>query len=452
MSQTITIRKGLDIRMKGEAERIISDTQRSSSFAIQPPNFIGTTPKLLVKEGEKVKAGTVLFFDKYRESIKYVSPVSGTIKEIVRGAKRRIMAVIITPDSEIEYEQQQIGDVQNMNRQEVKQMMLDSGLWPFLKMRPIDIVANPEVSPKSIFISSFDSHPLAPDYDFILHGKDAEFNAGIEVLKKLTDGYIHLQVRTSSDEVFMNAKSVKLNIVKGPHPAGNVGVQMHHIDPINKGECIWYINPQDLLIVGRYALTGKYDATKTIAVTGENVKNRKYFKTIIGSQISSLINKNDISDNSRIISGNSLTGEKVEENGYLNYYDSQISVLPEGDQYRFFLKDGWLSAGFSKFSASRAYPTWLMPKSKEYAIDTNLNGEERAFVVSGQYEKVFPFDIYPVHLIKSILINDIESMENLGIYEVAPEDFALCEFVCTSKINVQEIIRDGLDIIYDECM
>jgi len=451
MSQTITIRKGLDVNMKGKAEKVLVEATKSKLFSIQPPNFTGLTPKLVVKVGDKVKAGSPVFFDKYRDSIYYVSPVSGVVKDIVRGAKRRILDVIIEADTEISYLETTVNDVKNLDREAVKSMMLSSGLWPFLRMRPIDIVANPTDTPKAIFISSFDSNPLAPDNDFILDGKDAEFNAGIELLNKLTDGNVHLQTRKSSSAVFKNAKDVQITNVKGAHPAGNVGVQIHHINPINKGEIVWYINPQDVLILGRYALTGKYDATKVVAVTGENASDKKYFKTIIGSSINSIIPKT-IKENSRIISGNPLTGSQVSSDNFLSFYDSQITILPEGDNYKFFLTEGWLSAGFNRFSASRAYPSWMMPKSKEYEIDTNINGEERAYVVSGQYEKVFPFDIYPVYLIKSILSNDIERMENLGIYEVAPEDFALCEFVCTSKINVQQIVRDGLDMIYDECM
>ena len=451
MSQTINIRKGLDINMKGKAEKVLVEGSKSKLFSIQPPNFTGLTPKLVVKVGDQVKAGSPIFFDKYRDSIQYVSPTSGVIKDIVRGAKRRIMEVVIEADSETTYLEAEVKDVLKLDRDAVKSLMLSSGLWPFLRMRPIDIVANPKDTPKSIFISSFDSNPLAPDNNFILDGKEAAFNAGIEMLNKLTDGTVHLQTRNDSNSVFKNAKGVQVNVVKGAHPAGNVGVQMHHIDPINKGEIVWYINPQDVLILGRYALTGKYDATKIVAVTGENISERKYVKTIIGSSINSIL-KSDVEENSRVISGNSLTGSQVQKDNYLSFYDSQITVLPEGDNYKFFLTDGWLSTGFKRFSASRAYPTWMMPKSKEYGLDTNINGEERAFVMSGQYEKVFPFDIYPVYLIKSILSNDIESMENLGIYEVAPEDFALCEFVCTSKINVQQIVRDGLDMIYDECM
>ena len=452
MSRIITVRKGLDIRLKGEAEKIISDSPIPSTIAIKPTDFPGLVPKLLLKEGAKVKAGTPIFIDKYRDSIVYVSPVSGTIAAINRGAKRRIMEIVINCDKEIQYQKAEVKDVANMDRNEVKQMMLSGGLWPFMRMRPIDIVADPKDTPKSIFISGFDSNPLAPDNDFILHGKNAEFNAGVEVLKKLTDGAVNLQVRKTADDVFVKAEGVELNTVIGPHPAGNVGVQIHQIDTINKGDVVWYMNPQDVLIVGRMALTGNYDASKTIAVAGENVENRKYYKTVIGANISSIFDQKSIQENSRIVSGNVLTGSNISSDGHLGFYDNQITVIPEGNDYKFFVKDGWLSAGLSKFSASRAYPTWLLPKSKNYSIDTNLNGEERAFVVTGQYEKVFPFNIYPVHLVKSIITNDIEKMENLGIYEVAPEDFALCEFVCTSKINVQEIVREGLDLIYEECM
>ena len=329
---------------------------------------------------------------------------------------------------------------------------MSNGLWPLIRMRPIDIIAIPNDTPKSIFVSAFDSSPLAPDYDFIMHEKSAEFNAGLEVLSKLTNGSVHLQVRSNADEVFTKAENVQLNTVSGPHPAGNVGVQIHRIDTLNKGEVVWYVNPQDVMVIGRYSLTGSYDTTRIVAVGGANISERKYYKTISGASIQSILGNSTIEDNSRIISGNPLTGENVGLDNHLGFYHHQITVLPEGNNFKFFVKDGWLSPGFGKLSASRAYPSWMMPKRKKYNIDTNLNGEERAFVVSGQYEKVFPFDIYPVQLIKSIITNDIETMENLGIYEVSPEDFALCEFVCTSKINVQEIVRGGLDLVYNECM
>ncbi len=448
----ISVRKGLDINLKGEAEKILAESKDPQFIAIKPTDFSGLVPKLLVKEGDTVKCGSPVFCDKYNDQINYVSPISGKVQEIVRGEKRRILAVTIESDGKMDQLTLKPKDLAKLDANEVKSELMTAGLWPFFRMRPIDIVAIPSDTPKSIFISGFDSHPLAPDFDFIMKDKSAEFNAGLEVISKLTSGNINLQLRSDASEVFTKATNVVINTVSGPHPAGNVGVQIHEIDTLNKGEVVWYINPQDVMVIGRYALTGAYDVSKVIAVGGSNISERKYYKTISGAPVKSILNEKAIDDNSRIISGNVLTGDRVDLDGFLGFYHHQISVIPEGNTYKFFLKDGWLSPGFNSFSASRAYPSWLMPKSKNYNIDTNLNGEERAFVVSGQYEKVFPFDIYPVQLLKSIITNDIEKMENLGIYEVSPEDFALCEFVCTSKVNLQKIVRDGLDLIYKECM
>ena len=448
----ITVKKGLDIKMKGVPDKIIAEGNLSKSFALKPSDFPNLTPKLLVKEGDFLKCGSPVFCDKYNDVVIFVSPASGVVDKIIRGEKRRILAVTITSDGKFTQLNSKAKDFSKLDRAELKTDLLKSGLWPLLRMRPIDIIARPEDNPKSIFISSFDTNPLSPDYDFIMHNKSAEFNAGLELLNILTDGNVHLQIRNNSNEVFSNAKNVKTHLVKGPHPSGNVGVQMHEIDPINKGEVVWYINPQDVMILGRYSLTGAYDANKVISIGGENVNSPKYLKTISGSSIESILEGIEIIENSRLISGNPLTGHKVEKDSFLGFYHHQLTILPEGNEYKFFLSEGWLSLGFNRFSASKSYPTWLLPKSKTYQFDTNLNGEERSFVVSGQYEKVFPFDIYPVQLIKSIVTNDIEKMENLGIYEVSPEDFALCEFVCTSKINIQEIVRDGLDLIYKECM
>ena len=448
----ISVRKGIDIKLKGESDKVIADAKAIKLVALKPSDFPGLVPKMLLKEGEDVKCGSPIFCDKYNDEINYVSPVSGKLKEIVRGEKRRIMAVTIESDGNMVQLNTKPKDLAKLEAGEIKSELMSSGLWPFFKMRPIDIVAIPSDTPKSIFISGFDSHPLAPDYDFIMHGKSAEFNAGLEIVSKLTSGSVNLQLRSNADEVFTSAKNVNINSVSGPHPAGNVGVQIHQIDTLNKGEVIWYINPQDVMVIGRYSLTGAYDASKIVSVGGSNISERKYYKTITGASIDSIIDQKNISENSRVISGNVLTGDHVSLDGFLGFYHHQITVIPEGNQHKFFLKNGWLSPGFSSFSASKAYPTWLMSKTKKYDLDTNLNGEERAFVVSGQYEKVFPFDIYPVQLLKSIVTNDVENMENLGIYEVSPEDFALCEFVCTSKVNLQKIVRDGLDTIFKECM
>lgn len=453
MSKTIKLRKGLDIRLLGEAEKVKTSVDAPETVAVKPPDFHLMTPKMEVKAGDKVKAGSIIFHNKYQDSVKFVSPVSGEVAEIVRGAKRRILEVVIKADSEIQYEQKTVPALEGMSRDDVLKTLLDSGLWPFIRQRPIDIIANPDETPKAIFISAFDSAPLAPDMDFIVHGQDEFVQKGIDVLSKLTEGKIHLNVKGNGapDAAFMNAKGVQINNVYGKHPAGNVGIQIHHIDPLNKGEVVWFINPQDLIMIGKYFSTGMFDASKIIALTGSEVKNPKYIKTVIGTNIKKLIADNIEGDNVRYISGNALTGEKIEADGYLGYYDNQITVIPEGNQLKFVLTKGWLAPGFDKFSNSMLFPTWLTG-SKKFRLDTNTNGEERGFVVTGEMEKVFPMDIYPMFLVKAIMVNDIDAMEQLGIYEVAPEDLALCEYVCTSKVNIQSVVREGLDVIYEECM
>lgn len=453
MSKTINLRKGLDIKLIGEADKVKSNVDQSEVFAIKPPDFHGLVPKMAVKVGDKVKAGTVIFFNKYKEEIKFVSPVSGEISDIVRGDKRRIMEVKIKADSDITYEELGSKDPSSMSEGDVKSHILNSGLWPFIKMRPIDVMANPDDKPKAIFISAFDTSPLAPDYDFILHGENESFQLGLDALSKLTDGTVHLSLNGSGapDATFSGAKGVQINKISGKHPAGNVGTQIHHIDPLNKGEVIWTVNPQDVVLIGRIFKTGKFDASKIVALTGSEVKNPKYIKTIIGSSIKNIVTDNIKDGNVRYISGNVLTGDKIEAEGTLGFYHSQITVIPEGDEPKFMLTKGWMGPGFGKFSVNRSYFSWLTPNKKR-ALDTNLNGEVRAFVVTGEMEKVFPFDILPMHLIKSVMYNDLDLMESLGIYEVAPEDFALCEFVCTSKIEIQSVIRDGLDEVQRECM
>lgn len=453
MSKTIKLRKGLDIKLLGEADKVKNSVDQSDVFAIKPPDFHGVTPKMVVKAGDKVKAGDVIFFNKYQEEVKFLSPVSGEIKEIVRGEKRRILEVLIAADSTIEYTDLGSKNPESMSAEEVKAHVLTSGLWPFIKMRPVDVIAKPNDAPKAIFVSAFDSSPLAPDYDFALHGENAAFQTGLNVLKQLTVGKVHLTTNGSGnpDTVFTEAKGVEMNNISGKHPIGNVGTQIHHIDPINKGEVVWTVNAQDVVLIGRVFTSGKFDLSKVIAVTGSEVKNPKYIKTIVGTSVKNILANGIDGDNYRVISGNVLTGDKISEDGYLGYYHSQITVIPEGDEPMFSFTKGWLGLGLNKFSVNRSYFSWLSP-NKVRRLDTNLNGEIRSFVMTGQMEKVFPFDIYPMHLIKSVMYNDLDEMEVLGIYEVAPEDFALCEFVCTSKIDIQDIIRKGLDEVYNECL
>ncbi len=453
MSKTVKLRKGLDIRLVGVANKVKTEVALPKTVSVKPSDFHGMTPKMLVKEGQEVKAGTIIFQDKYNEPIKYASPVSGKVEAILRGEKRRILEVVIATSQDQQSEAPVSLNVDSMSNEEVKAAMLSSGLWPFVKQRPLDVVADPVNEPKSIFVSAFDSSPLAPDFDYVLHGKNAEFNAGMNALKKLTSGKVHLTLngKSTADSTFTEVKGVEINTIFGKHPVGNVGTQIHHIDPVNKGEFVWTVNAQDVAIIGRYFLKGQYDAKRTIALTGSEVKQPQYIDTVIGANVSDIIKGQLTSDNVRVISGNVLTGDKIAQDGHLGFYHNQITIIPEGNQLKFVLTKGWLGLGFDKFSNSRLFPTFLSGK-KKFRLDTNTNGEERAFVVTGDLEKVFPFDILPMQLAKAAITDDIDAMENLGIYEVAPEDFALCEYVCASKIDIQDKIRKGLDLIGEECM
>lgn len=448
MSEIIKIKRGVDIKMVGRAEKAYAEIPSSETYAIKPPDFRGVRFKLSVKEGDEVKAGTPILYNKDNEAIKFCSPVSGEIAQIVRGEKRKLMEVRILADKKISYLDFGTADVSGLGREEVISKLTSSGCWPFIKQRPYNIVANPKKTPKAIFISGFDSAPLAPDLNFLVEGQEKEFQAGVDALSKLTDGKIHLGLNASApaSPVFKACKGVEIHEFKGPHPAGLVGVQIHKIDPINKGENVWTINPEHVIIIGRLFLEGKFDARINIALTGSELKKTAYCATIVGAAVNVFVEGNIKSTNSRIISGNVLTGTKVNENGYLGFFDRQITVIPEGKEDEFL---GWLLPKADKFSISRTLPSWLLP-NKKYELNTGMHGEERAFVVTGEYEKVFPFDIYPVQLLKAIMINDIELMENLGLYEVVEEDFALCEVVCTSKIPVQETVREGLDVMLKE--
>ncbi len=454
MSKTVKIRKGLDIRLVGKANKIKSEAPTPKTVAIRPSDFHGVNPKMMLKEGADVKIGQAIFHDKYNDAIKFVSPVNGKLEAIVRGEKRRILEVVITLEGEQDYSPIGAIDFDSKDAEALKATMLEAGLWPYIKQRPIDVVAHPNQAPKAIFVSAFDSSPLAPDFDFALHGKNAEFQAGLDVLSKLTTGKVHLTLngKAPADAVFTEAKGVQINKIYGPHPAGNVGTQIHHIDPINKGEFVWTVNAQDVVIIGRYFLTGRYNPKRVIALTGSEIKDPQYFEIIPGSNVSELLAGGITSDHVRVISGNVLTGDKIAKDGHLGFYHNQITVIPEGDQMKFVLTKGWMSPGLDKFSNNRLLLSSWIGGKKQYRMDTNTNGEERAFVVTGELDRVFPFDILPMQLTKAAITHDIDAMENLGIYEVAPEDFALCEYVCSSKIDIQDKIRQGLDLIQSECM
>ncbi|MFV0572742.1 MAG: Na(+)-translocating NADH-quinone reductase subunit A [Xanthomarina gelatinilytica] len=449
MSNDIKIKKGLDIKLKGEAEKATENAIVSNYCTLRPEDFHGVIPKLFVKVGAKVKVGEAVFHDKSNEAVKFASPVSGEVIEILRGEKRRILAIKLQADKEQVYQDFGKFDVQSANGEAVKAHLLASGCWPFIKQRPYDIIAKPNRTPKAIFVSGYASAPLAADLDYTLKGKEAELQAAVTALGKLTEGKVHVSVGKNSTSPFAGLSGITLHKVSGPHPSGNVGTQINKIDPVNKGEVVWTVNAQDLVIIGELLLTGTFNAERIVALAGSSIKKPRYFKTKIGSEIATMVYDNGIDkdSNDRIISGNVLTGKQVSPDGCLDYYSNIITVIPEGDDYEFF---GWNKPVFNKVSTSRALTfSWMTP-NKEYELDTNTNGEHRAFVLTGNYEEVFPLDIFPLQILKACMYTDLDEMEALGMYEVAPEDFALTEFVCVSKQPHQAIIRKGLDVMIKE--
>ena len=446
MSKTITLSKGLNIRLKGDAEKTLREFT-ALHFAVKPTDFIGVFPRMLVKEGDIVKAGTPLFIDKHRENICFPSPVSGTVSEIKRGDKRVLLEVRIEPDGKNEQERFGTADPASLTKAEITEKLLKSGLWSLIRQRPYGIIANPDQTPKAIHISAFDTAPLAPDYDFIVKGKGELFQTGLDALAKLTDNKVHLNIgNNTSAKEFLNSRNVDITTFKGPHPAGNVGIQIHHIDPINKGDIVWFAGVQDVITIGNLFKQGVYNSEIILALVGSEVVKTGYYKTRRGACIGKLIEGNIKEGNVRYISGNVLTGTQIRPDSFTGYYDSAVTVIPEGNYHEFL---GWALPGLDKLSFSRSFPSWLMP-GKKYTVDTNLHGGERAFVMTGQFEKVLPMDIYPLQLLKAILVEDIDLMENLGIYEVEPEDFALCEFIDTSKTEIQTILRKGLETMRKE--
>jgi Na+-transporting NADH:ubiquinone oxidoreductase subunit A len=451
MANTIRVKKGFDIRLAGKASEKTGDFPTPKTFAVKPTDFPGIMrPKLLVSEGDIVKAGTPMLYCKMLEKVKYSAPVSGEVVEIKRGEKRKLLEIIILADKEIEYEEFAAyapSDLIKVTREDALEAMLKSGVWPNIIQRPYGIVADPDDKPKSIFISAFDSHPLAPNYEYIFQGQENNFQAGIEILKKLTEGRIHVGMNGKAEvsKVFSHIKDVDLHSFSGPHPAGNVGTHIHLIDAINKGDIVWTINPYGVIQIGKLFLEGKYDASKIIALTGSEVTDPQYYKTYSGANIETLLDGNLKGNKVRVISGNVLTGSKIRPDGYLGFYDHHITVIPEGDRHEMF---GWILPTFDKLSFHRGFGllSFLAP-NREFTVDTNTKGEKRAFVQTGVFEKVTPIDILPTYLLKAIMAEDYDDMEGLGIFEVVEEDLALCEFVDLSKHNVQAILREGLNLM-----
>jgi Na+-transporting NADH:ubiquinone oxidoreductase subunit A len=454
MKANFHLKRGLTIKLQGNAEKILSTCERASVYAVQPSDFKGIIPKLLVQEGDVVQAGSPLFCDKMRQQIVFTAPVSGKVRAIVRGEQRKILQVVIDADSEISYLKFDTPDTADaaaiaaLSREDIVALMLRSGTWAFLVQRPFGVVAAPDAVPSNIFISGFNTAPLAADSDFLVNNEGENFQIGINVLRKLTSGKVYLSLNADypANKTFQRAKDVEKVFFKGRHPAGNVGVQIHHIAPMGKGSVVWSIQPQHVAALGRFFAGGEYDVSRVVAVVGSEVKKPRYYRMIAGGALSVIDDLIKKGATPRIISGNVLTGANAGLNGYLGYYDTEVSVIPEGNNYEML---GWAMPRLHRFSSSRTYFSWLFP-DKTYSLDTNINGGERALVMNGEYEKVLPMDILPAYLLKAILAGDVERMEQLGIYEVIEEDMALCEFVCSSKTEVQQLLRRGIDMMMNE--
>ncbi len=446
MSKDISFRRGADLNLNGKAEKKINENSKPNSFAIQPNDFFSLFPKLIVREGEEVSKGSPIFYDKKNSSINFVSPVSGIVSKIIRVAKRKIESIIIENDGDRELSH---NIPENLNRDNIIELLTASGCWPFIRQRPYNIIANPKDTPKIILISCFTSAPSDVDFDFVLKNNEDDFQSGINILNKLIDSQITLTVASSSDSFFKNIKNVDLVQVSGPHPSANPSVQIQKISPINMGEKVWIIRPEDVVNIGLFFKTGVYQAQRTVAIAGSSLKIPQYFKTKIGANIAPMIKIAGLRSKAQVrcINGDVLSGSITTKDGHIGFYNNLISVIPEGNKYRMF---GWLPfVDNSIHSLSRTSFSWLFPK-KEYDIDTNLNGEERAIVVTGEMEKVFPMDIYPMQLLKVCMTGNIEKMEAFGIYEVVPEDFALIDYANTSKIEAQEIISDAIELMIKE--
>ena len=449
MSQSFKIRKGYDLKLVGAAAQTDMGAVSASTYAVSPLDFPGITPKLAVKAGAQVKAGDTLFFDKDRPEVKICSPVSGEVAEVKRGAKRKILAVVVLADSDVTYADHGALDVTKAERSAVAEHLANTGVGALITSRPYGVVASMTEEPRDIFVNAVQSGPLAGDLAYQLAGKEAEVAAALKALTALTKGKVYV---SQADDVAaldcLSGEGVVNATFSGKHPKGMVGTQIAQIAPINKGDLVWTVNAIDLPVIGRAVLSGQYVPEYKVAVTGSKAINTGYATMLQGVSLAAFNSANINLDNTRVIAGDVLTGTKMDAEGFMAFGKSQITAIPEGNQTEFF---GWVLPGFGKFSTNRAFWSWLFP-NRAYDLDTNMHGEERAFVVTGEYDKFIPMDIFPQQLLRAILIRDIEKMEKLGIYEIVPEDFALAEVACTSKLPLQQIVRDGLNDLRKEMM
>lgn len=445
MERLYKIKRGLDLNLKGQAALELVQVPASTLYALSPQDFQGVIPKVVVKEGGLVKVGSPLFVDKATEKINFVSPVSGVVKAIVRGERRKVLNVLVEADGKNESEKFEIRP--NMDGCALKELLLQSGLFAFIHQRPYDVTAGANDTPKAIFISTFSKMPLAADFDFVVKGNETYFKKGVKALSLIAE--VNVGVSPSqATSALLPLEGAQIHIFDGPNPSGNVGVHINHVNPINKGEIVWTIAPEVVVMIGKFLETGNVDFTRRIAVAGSEVNTPQYYEVKVGAPLSDLLKGQlNSTEHKRIIAGNPLVGQKTDLNGFLPAQVSEVCVLPEGDDTHELF--GWIAPRFNQHSTSRSYFSWLMPK-KEYAPDCRIKGGERHMIMSSEYERVFPMDIYPSYLVQAIITGDIDRQEMLGIYEVAPEDFAVAEYICSSKLELQRIVREGLDLLKKE--
>ena len=445
MANVIKLHKGLDIHLQGKAEEKLIQLKSNGQYALVPDDFEGVTPKVVVKEGDIVKAGDALFVNKQYPEVKFASPVSGKVVEVVRGERRKVLCVKVQADAEQEFVDFGKKDVGTLTGEQVVNALLEAGIFGYINQLPYAVSTNPSVLPKAIFVSALRDKPLAGDFEFEVQGQEQDFQTGITALSKIAKTYLGVGVGSKLEGI----KDAEVNIFDGKCPAGNVGVQVNNIDPVNKGEVVWTIgDPTVVLFIGRLLNTGKMNLSRRVALCGSEVKNPAYVDMLVGEELSTLLsNSYDASKNVRIINGNVLTGRPTTKEGFLGAHTSEITVIPEGNDADEML--GWILPRFKQFSVNRSYFSWLCGK-KSYALDARIKGGERHMIMSGEYDKVLPMDIYGEYLIKAIIAGDIDRQEALGIYEVSPEDFALAEFVDSSKLELQRIVREGLNILRKE--
>ena len=447
MANLIKLRKGLDIKLEGAAIETKVEIGKAKEYALQPDDFTGVVPKVVVREGDRVKAGEPLFVDKNCPDVRFASPVSGEVTEVVRGDRRKVLCVKVKADAEQEYAEFGKKDVSALSGDEVKQALLETGLFGYINQLPYAVATNPTTAPKAIFVSALRDMPLAGKFEYELQGNEEAFQAGLTALSKMAKTYLGIGL-LQVNEVLHKAKDVDVNIFDGRCPTGNVGVQVNHIDPVNKGEVVWTVDPTAVIFFGRLFLTGHVDLTRTVAIAGSEVSNPAYADVLVGTPLKDILDgRLNKQDHVRIINGNPLTGRKDSLDGYLGAHTSEVCAIPEGDDNDEML--GWIMPRTKDFSVNRSYFSWLFP-GKKYRLDARVKGGERHMIMSGEYDSVLPMDIFGEYLIKAIITGDIDRQEQLGIYEVSPEDFAVAEFVDSSKLELQKIVREGLNLLRKE--